>query len=162
MSNSCKEFNDLYTDFIMDFESEAIEKIKKDRTFENESKDQLVQFFRRDNEIEIKYDDDYKAVIFQVSEFRKDILDEMPKIKLDEPFDLQTNGMHVGKFHIYDKRASQVYSYFFTALSSSDNYYVIVGKTSGIGDNVKLMGMQNKEFSKNQIEDLVKNISSLR
>lgn len=162
MMNSDEEFAGLFTDFLMDISGEGIERIKKDRSTSYNDESQLMLFKRKNDEIELKLDTDFKTYLFQCDSLSISSFDKLPCIKLNEPFDLEECGIHIGKLHILDKNENKVYSHFFSLVKSGEQYHVVYGKTTGTGENLEILGTSFKSFLKEEVEENFRNIKNLR
>lgn len=162
MTNSDESFNDLYVDFLMEINSEGIEKIKKDKSASYMDETQFMLFKRKANEIELKLDTDYKTYLFQCNKICMEELNNLSYINLNESFDLEQYGIHIGKLHIFDKEENQIYSHFFSLVKSSENYHVVYGRTTGNGDNLRMLGTSFKSFLKEDVHEVMKDNKNLR
>lgn len=162
MINSDKEFEENFSDLIMDVCSEAMEKIKKDRTMQHFNDDQLVIFKRREKDIELQLDTDYKSYLFQCDKLDMSVLEKLPIVKFSEPFDLEKCGIHVGKLLVKDKKLNHIYSYFYSLVKSKEQYHIVFGKVLSEGKDKKLNGLYLKSFFEEEVKDIFKNIKNIR
>lgn len=162
MTNSDDIFNEVYVDFLMEINGEGIEKIKKDRNTSYMDETQFMLFKRKSNAMELKLDTDYKTYLFQCDKIGMEDLNKLSYINLNEAFDLEEYGIRIGKLHIFDKEQNQIYSHFFSLVKSSEHYHVVYGRTTGNGDNLRMLGTSFKSFLQEEVHDVLKNNKNLR
>jgi hypothetical protein len=162
MVNSDEEFNRLYVDFLMDINTEALEKIKKDRSVNYVKDDQVVMFTRKNDQIELKLSVDNMLYAFQCNSVNIKDFDKLPYIQLNEPFNLEECGILLGKFHVSNRSNPTVYSHFFSLIKSKDQYHVLCEKTSCLGEQLEILDTIVSYFDKDEVENMFVNIKNLR